>query len=127
MRKFKITVDGREFAVTVEEIHKNTAAPVVGEKKEEPHPAAPVTTGEITAMPVPVPSDGSPIPSPMPGLIIDVPVKVGDTVAAGDVIVILEAMKMENEVTAPVGGTVTRVAVRQGDSVSSGDLLVMIG
>ena len=63
----------------------------------------------------------------MPGTILDIKVKVGDTVANGAVLVILEAMKMENEIMAPVAGTVQSISVTKGASVNSGDVLVVIG
>ena len=66
------------------------------------------------------------IEAPMQGTIVDVQVAVGDTVSAGDTVVVLEAMKMENAITADIDGTVAEVAVSQGDSVGSGDLLVKI-
>ena len=62
--------------------------------------------------------------SPMPGNILDVKVSAGQAVQAGDVLVILEAMKMENEIVAPQDGTVASVSVKKGDTVNSGDLLV---
>ena len=63
----------------------------------------------------------------MPGNILDVRVKAGDAVKAGDVLLILEAMKMENEIMAPVAGTVSAVNVTKGASVNSGDVLCVIG
>lgn len=131
MRRFSVTVDGQEYTVSVEEISKEAGVPAL--KKEEPHPAAaavpPAVTKPTPASPLPASSDppgGAAVRSPMPGSIIDVPVKVGDTVAKGDILVILEAMKMENEVAAPVAGTVIQVAVKKGDTVNSNDPLVMI-
>ncbi len=126
MRKFKITVDGREFAVTVEEVQGNKTA--TGLSGTEPRPAgspAGPPTAPATAPETVLPG-GFAVPAPMPGLIVEIPVKAGDTVAAGDVIVILEAMKMENEVTTPVGGTVTAVMVKKGDSVDTGTPLLTI-
>lgn len=64
--------------------------------------------------------------APMPGNILDVRVKVGDVVKAGDILVILEAMKMENEILAPQDGTVASVGVNKGDSVNVNDLLVSL-
>ena len=64
--------------------------------------------------------------SPMPGNILDVKVAVGDTVAEGDVLIILEAMKMENEIVAPCSGKVASVNVQKGATVNSDDLLVVI-
>ena len=66
------------------------------------------------------------INAPMPGTILDVKVSAGDAVKSGDVLAILEAMKMENEIMAPSDGTVAGVHVKKGDSVNSGDLLVSL-
>lgn len=125
MRKFKITVDGREFTVTVEEINGGQTTPL--RKEIEPRPAAPVVNSPAMPLPAPGLPGTATVSAPMPGLIIDLPVKVGDTVAVGDVVVILEAMKMENEITAPAGGTLTGAMVKIGDSVNTGDPLVTIG
>ena len=65
--------------------------------------------------------------APMPGTILDIKVSEGDTVASGDVLLILEAMKMENEIMAPVGGKVVSVNTSKGASVNPGDVLIVIG
>ena len=79
-------------------------------------PAAPVVTGA-----------GDPVNAPMPGNILKVNVKAGDAVKAGTVLVVLEAMKMENEIMAPKDGTVTQVLVSKGSTVDTGAALVVIG
>ena len=108
MKYFNITVNGVAYNVTVEESAAG-AAPV----------AAPV------AAPAPAAAAGAvQVNSPMPGNILDVKVSAGQAVQAGDVLVILEAMKMENEIVAPQDGTVASVSVKKGDTVNSGDLLV---
>ena len=105
MRKFNITVNGNLYEVDVEEIVNG--APV----------AAPVASG----------SEGSvKIEAPMPGTVLKVNVKVGDKVSAGDAVVILEAMKMENEIAAPSDGVVASVNVSQGASVDTGALLITL-
>ena len=68
-------------------------------------------------------ANGETIAAPMPGNILDVRVKPGDSVKAGDTLVVLEAMKMENEISAPQDGTIASVNVAKGDTVGSGDLL----
>ena len=65
--------------------------------------------------------------SPMPGTILDIKVKAGAAVKAGDVVMILEAMKMENEISAPQDGTIASIDVRKGDTVNSGDVLYTMG
>ena len=115
MRQFKITVNGKTYDVQVEEsgaVSTPAAAPVA--------PAA---------APAPVSSaagEGTPVEAPMPGTILKILVSNGQAVKAGDAVVVLEAMKMENEITAPQDGTVTAVCVNQGDSVDAGKVLVTI-
>ena len=65
--------------------------------------------------------------SPMPGIVLQVLVKKGDTVKRGQKVLILEAMKMENEISAPAGGTVREIRAREGDSVNTGDVLIVLG
>lgn len=132
MKKFNITVNGKSYEVEVEELGgvasapvsrpAAPAAPVVSAPKAAPAPAA-----APKAAPAPVAGDGEVVASPMPGTILDIKVNVGDTVASGTVLLILEAMKMENEIMAPVAGTVKSISVSKGASVNSGDVLVVIG
>ena len=107
MKKYRVNVNGTDYEITLEE--------VTGAEASKPA-AAPV-----------VPTAGSEkIVSPMPGNILNVNVKVGDSVKKGQVLLILEAMKMENEIMAPKDGTVTAVNVQKGSTVESGALLVTI-
>ena len=119
MKNLTVTVNGVAYQVTVEE---NTGAPVAPAA-----PAAPAATAPAAA-PAPAAPQGAAgavsVAAPMPGNILDVRVKPGDSVKAGSVMMILEAMKMENEISAPQDGTIATVDVRKGDTVSSGDLLV---
>ena len=101
MKYYNITVNGVAYSVSVEETAAG-AAPV----------AAAGAAGAVT------------VKAPMPGNILDVKVQAGASVKAGDVLVILEAMKMENEILAPQDGTVASVNVNKGDTVNSGDVLV---
>ena len=109
MKKFHITVNGTAYEVAVEEI--GGAAPVAAT------PAAPVAAA---------PAGGVVIACPMPGTIIDIKVKAGDAVAEGQVLVVFEAMKMENEIVAPCAGTVASINVNKGDSVDSGSVLMSL-
>ena len=132
MKKFNITVNGKSYEVDVEEVggvsmpspvrrqEAPKAAPAPTPAPAAPTPAAPVQT----AAPV---TGGESINSPMPGTILDIKVNVGDAVNNGDVLVILEAMKMENEIMAPKAGKVLSINVSKGASVNSGDVLVVIG
>ncbi len=111
---YTVTVDGHAYVVEVAEGGDVSAV--------APAPAKPA------ASPAPAPAGAAdPVPAPLAGNIFKVCVGVGDTVQAGDVIVILEAMKMETEVRAPKGGTVQSVAVKTGDSVAVGDTLLSLG
>ena len=104
MKNLTVTVNGVAYNVTVEE-NTNGAAPA----------AAPAAAGSV------------PVNAPMPGTILDIKVKAGAAVKAGDVVMILEAMKMENEISAPQDGTIASIDVRKGDTVNSGDVLYTMG
>ena len=125
MRQFNITVNGVQYSVAVEEVGA-ASAPVAAPVAAAPvaAPAAPVAAP--AAAPAPV-AGGEKINAPMPGNILDVKVATGASVKKGDVLVILEAMKMENEIMAPCDGTVKQVLVNKGATVNSGDPLVVIG
>jgi biotin carboxyl carrier protein len=113
MKYYNITVNGVAYSVSVEETAAG-AAPVAAA------PAAPVAPKAA-----PAPAAGAvAVKAPMPGNILDVKVAAGASVKAGDVLVILEAMKMENEIVAPQDGTVASINVNKGDTVNSGDVLV---
>lgn len=127
MKKYKVTVDGRTFDVVVEEIAAGNSQQFHGSPRLEQETKTSIAES-ITA---PAPQGFSPesaitVESPMPGSIIDIAVSPGDNVKEGDVLVILEAMKMENEITAPRPGRVSRILVHVGDTVGSGQQLVEI-
>ena len=123
MKYYNINVHGVAYSVSVEETAAG-AAPVAA-------PAAPAAP-KAPAAPAAAPKAAAPagaagavtVKAPMPGNILDVKVAAGASVKAGDVLVILEAMKMENEIVAPQDGTVASVNVNKGDTVNSGDVLV---
>lgn len=117
MKNLRITVNGTVYNVQVEEIDGTSApAAVSAVQPSVPKAAAPA--------PKAAESGGEPVKSPMPGTIISVNVKAGQTVKKGDVLVILEAMKMENEIKAAKDGKVVSVAVNKGESVDTGAVLV---
>jgi len=125
MRKLKINVNGNSYDVEVEEVggapaySAPVAAPAVSEVAPVPvaaaKSAAPVASGSAGAVK---------ITSPMPGNIVGIKVAVGDSVKSGDILCILEAMKMENEIMAPSNGTIASINVNKGANVNTGDLLI---
>ena len=129
MRKFSITVNGQAYEVEVEEIG---GAPVFA-AAPAPAAAAPAPAAAPKAAPAPaaapkasVPTGGEPVNCPMPGTILDVKVSVGQAVKNGDTLVILEAMKMENEIAAPRDGVVASINVTKGATVGTGDVLISL-
>ncbi len=120
MRTFNIKVNGVSYHVEVEEAN-GSPQPAVS----APAPAAKVQEAPKKASPV-VSAEGEKVSAPMPGNIISVKTSVGSQVKKNDVLLILEAMKMENEIVAPKDGTVAQILVKSGDSVNSGDPMVII-
>lgn len=128
MKTFNITVNGTAYNVTVEETAGG--APVAA-APAAPAAPAPAPAPAPAAAPAPAPAAAGStgaitVNAPMPGNILDVKATVGAAVKAGDVLCILEAMKMENEIVAPQDGTVASVNCRKGDVVNVGDLLVSL-
>ena len=129
MKKYNVTVNGVTYEVLVEETDSESAAAPV---QAAPKAAAPKAAA--TAAPAPAPKaapaaaqGGIKVTAPMPGTILKMNVKVGDTVKANDLVCVLEAMKMENEIFAKEGGTVKTVDAPQGSSVNSGDTIITLG
>ena len=123
MKNYKVNVNGTEYKVSIELISETEAAAPVA----APAPAAaPAPVAAPAAPAAAAPAGGEKVNAPMPGTILSVNVKVGDAVKKGQVLVILEAMKMENEIMAPVDGTVTFVGVNQGATVESGSAICVI-
>ena len=124
MKYYNITVNGVAYSVSVEETAAG-AAPVAAAAPAAP--AAPKAAPAPAAAPKAAAAGAAgavSVKAPMPGNILDVKVSAGASVKAGDVLVILEAMKMENEILAPQDGTVASVNVNKGDTVNSGVVLV---
>ena len=120
MKKYRIVVNGVSYEVEVEEVGKSSASQVAPQPQAAPQAAAPQPAApkaaapapEPKATPAPAPSAGSiTVEAPMPGTILDILVKKGDAVEDGQVLLMLEAMKMENEIMAPQAGTVDRIQV----------------
>lgn len=125
MRKFQIVVNGTSYIVDVEELAAGQApAPVAAAPAPVAAPkAAPAAAPKAAAA---APAGAEAIKSPMPGTINAVNVTAGQAVKKGDVLCILEAMKMENEIKAPRDGSVASVNVTKGQSVASGDVLLSL-
>jgi oxaloacetate decarboxylase alpha subunit/pyruvate carboxylase subunit B len=153
LRTFNVFVDNEYFEVGVDEVGGSpvlkyaqqiqlsgglpAAAPAIPAAPAAPA-AAPAAAPSATpaappekkaaAAPAPAPAaEGTPLPAPMPGMIVKYEKNVGDEVAKGETVVILEAMKMENALASPVDGTVKAINYASGDSVAKGDVLFVIG
>lgn len=124
MKNYTITVNGTPYNVTVEE-GTSSAAPVASAPAPAPA-AAPAPQAAPKAAPAPAAAGSVKVDAPMPGNILDVKVSNGTTVKAGQVLVILEAMKMENEIVAPQDGTVASINVNKGDTVEAGQTIVTL-
>ncbi len=120
MKNLRITVNGTVYDVQVEEVD-GTASPAAVSTAQ---PAAPKAAAPAPKAAAAAPAGGEAVKSPMPGTIISVNVKAGQSVKKGDVLVVLEAMKMENEIKAAKDGKVVSVAVNKGESVDTGTVLV---
>ncbi|WP_297124275.1 biotin/lipoyl-containing protein [uncultured Eubacterium sp.] len=124
MKNYTITVNGTPYNVTVEE-GTSSAAPVASAPAPAPV-AAPAPQAAPKAAPAPAAAGSVKVDAPMPGNILDVKVSNGTAVKAGQVLVILEAMKMENEIVAPQDGTVASINVNKGDTVEAGQTIVTL-
>ncbi len=131
MRKFLINVNGNSYEVEVEEIRDGSAvvapaAPRAAAPAQKSAPAAKAAAPVSKSAPVAVPAGASTVVAPMPGTILSVNVKVGDSVKKGQVLCILEAMKMENEIMAAGDAKVSSIAINSGDSVNTGQVLIVL-
>ena len=154
MAKYQYTVKGVDYEVEIQDIEGNIAnvtvngipfevemkQPVKASKqkvtlggeqtvKSENNNSSSTSTANATAAPTAKPTAaaaGKPVVAPLPGTINEIKVKVGDKVNAGDTVVILEAMKMQNNIEAETSGTITSINVNKGDAVMEGDTLVTI-
>ena len=143
MKEYKYKINGNEYAVAINEVCDTTAKVTVNgaeytvewEKPVEEKPVVKVQpiAAKPAAAPAPAakpaaaaPAGGYGIKTPLPGVIIDVKVNIGDTVAKGQTVVVLEAMKMENNINADRDGKVAAIQVAKGDTVADGAVLVVL-
>jgi len=126
MKKFRVTVNGDSYEVEVEEVggQSTPAVPSQPAAISAPKVAPTSTAGPKPQEQKPVSGDGKAVSSPLPGTILDIKVSEGQQVSSGDVLIILEAMKMENEIKADTDGKVVSLNVTKGQSVSTGDTLL---
>ena len=144
MKEYKYKINGNEYNVAVEELEGNKANVTVNGKSyqvELDRPAKPAVSKPVArpaaapaAAPVSAPAPkaapaagGAGIKAPLPGVILDIKVKVGDAIAKGQTVAILEAMKMENNINADREGTVVSVNVEKGQSIAEGTDIITLG
>lgn len=142
LRKFKISIDGTQYLVEMEEVGAPQPTPADTAAVAAPAPAPVTAPASSASAPAPAPAPAPAAPAapapaaapagahvqtaPMPGTILDIHVKVGDTVTANQPIMVLEAMKMENEVVADKDGVIASIDVEKGTMVNPGDTLFSI-
>ena len=129
-KQYKITVNGKTYDVSVEEIRpvasNKTVSTIVNTPVNTPKPAAAPAPKPAAAPAVPIDENAISVKATMPGTIVSFSVAVGDKVQEGQVVAILEAMKMENEITAPASGEVKSIHVEKGSSVVEGQVILQI-
>lgn len=122
-KTLRISFEGKSYDVEVEVLDNNQIAPVAAASVAP----APAPVAAPVAAPAPAaPAGGTPVPSPMMGIVFKLKVKVGDKVAKNQEVAVLEAMKMENSIISPCDGTVASIAVKEQESVSEGQVLMTI-
>ena len=126
IRRFRVKVDGRTYDVEVEELGQGTGT------SDQKNPAGAPNSNPVRGNPsggvraaAPVSGPGQ-VFSPIPGKVLDVPVKTGQTVARGDTLMVIESMKIENPILSPSDGTVEEIKVSKGSQVRTGDLLAVV-
>jgi biotin carboxyl carrier protein len=137
MKKFNVTVNGKSYAVEVEEVGASQGSFTYVPVQPSPAVQAPAAAPQAAPSPAPKATPASKAPSgevsgelmtaPMPGTVLDIRVTEGQTIKAGDIVLILEAMKMENEIVSPKDGVVNKIHTSKSTTVSTGDPLVTIG
>ncbi|WP_308604097.1 acetyl-CoA carboxylase biotin carboxyl carrier protein subunit [uncultured Fibrobacter sp.] len=124
-KTLRISFEGKSYDVEVEVLDNNQVAPVAVAPVAAPVASAPAPVAAPAAAPA-APAGGTPVPSPMMGIVFKLKVKVGDKVTKNQEVAVLEAMKMENSIISPCDGTVASIAVKEQESVSEGQVLMTI-
>lgn len=120
VKKYKVTVNGQSYDVGVEELG-GAVSPSVAQSAQAAPVAAPAAPAPVAAAPA---AGATCVKAPMPGTVLSLKVAAGQAVRRGDVLLILEAMKMENEISSPADGTVAAIRVQAGSTVNTGDPMV---
>ena len=115
MKIYKVKVNGKVYEVELESVSE-TSGTIVSEKKADAPAPAPATSGE-----------GTPLLSPIQGTVLKINVAVGDSIKKGDVLLVIEAMKLENDIVAPKDGVIKGIKVSKGQNVNSKEELLIIG
>lgn len=134
MKMFRVVVNGSEYKVGIEELAEETVSPPQVAQVAQVAQAAPATPPHAppkpTVQPVAARAESAVAPgnviAPMPGTVLQVLVNIGESVRKGQVLLVLEAMKMENDLMAPADGVVEKLHVTKGVSVNAGDILVIL-
>lgn len=132
MRKFNVTVNGEAFEVEIQEVGGESQAAAAPVKQAAPAAAPAPAAPKAEAAPAPKPvkkaaaGSGTPLVAPLPGTLLEIKVKEGQSVKYADVAVVLEAMKMQNDVPCGMDGVVTSIQVSKGDSLQAGDVMLYI-
>ena len=124
MSKYRIKLDGKTYEMEIEAVGAGNIAPAASSKTAAPAPASSAPVSKPSQVSV-AEGQGAVI-SPMPGTVVKVLVKEGDEVKAGQPVLVLEAMKMENEITAEKDGKIVKIAVAEGQAVAKDEVLVVV-
>ncbi|MDR2410435.1 MAG: biotin/lipoyl-binding protein [Bacteroidales bacterium] len=136
MKEYKFKISGKEYTVSVDKVEEHIVNVSVNgsvhrveleEKIAEVPVARPVVQRPVAAATTVSTTNNKPLKSPLPGVILDIFVKAGDSVKQGQKVVLLEAMKMENNIDADKDGVIKEIKVSKGDSVNEGDTILIIG
>lgn len=126
MQYFKVMVNGKSYEVSVEELPTAGVAPAQAAAAQPVAPATPAAPAQDRSVAPEIAVGEESVPAPLGGSVMEIKVKPGDQVKKGQVLLTLEALKMENEIVAPADGTVGQILVQAKDSVNAGDALLTL-